>query len=99
MLQSSTNATKGDQRCWQQRFGKCTSPGSAVIQVKVLCVTTCLRLATVICICTQHTECHCRSIKDFVKQYQQRNDPLDILVNNASIFIGKDDMTEDGMEV
>ena len=49
-----------------------------------------------------HT-CHCtacrRSIKDFVKQYQQGNKPLDVLVNNASIFIGKDEKTEDGLEV
>ena len=40
-----------------------------------------------------------RSIKEFVKTYQEGNKRLDILVNNASIFIGKDDMTEDGLEV
>lgn len=46
---------------------------------------------------------HCsacsRSIKEFVKNYQESNTHLDILVNNASIFIGKDAMTEDGLEV
>lgn len=46
---------------------------------------------------------HCiacsRSIKEFVKNYLESNKRLDILVNNASIFIGKDAMTEDGLEV
>ncbi|KAL3133147.1 hypothetical protein ABBQ38_007042 [Trebouxia sp. C0009 RCD-2024] len=40
-----------------------------------------------------------KSIKEFVKKYQESNKHLDILVNNASIFIGKDNMTEDGLEV
>ena len=42
---------------------------------------------------------HCRSIKEFVKKYEQSNKPLDILVNNASIFITEDGLTEDGLEV
>ena len=40
-----------------------------------------------------------RSIKEFVKKYQEGNKHLDVLVNNASIFIGKDAMTENGLEV
>jgi len=40
-----------------------------------------------------------KSIKEFVKKYQEGNKRLDILVNNASIFIGKDEITEDGLEV
>ena len=48
---------------------------------------------------TSHCKACCRSIKDFVKKYQEGNTRLDILVNNASIFIGKDAMTEDGLEV
>ena len=42
---------------------------------------------------------HCRSIKQFVKNYEQSNKLLDILVNNASIFITEDGLTEDGLEV
>ena len=48
--------------------------------------------------CIQTSAC-CRSVKDFVKQYQQGHKCLDILVNNASVFIGKDEETEDGIEV
>lgn len=40
-----------------------------------------------------------RSIKEFVKKYQEGNKALDVLVNNASIFIGEDATTEDGLEV
>lgn len=41
----------------------------------------------------------CRSIKEFVKNIEEGNKPLDILVNNASIFITGDEVTEDGLEV
>lgn len=48
----------------------------------------------------QHLLCYvCRSIKEFVKKIEQGNKPLDILVNNASIFITGDEVTEDGLEV
>ncbi len=43
--------------------------------------------------------CVCRSIKEFVKKIEEGNKPLDILVNNASIFITGDEVTEDGLEV
>ena len=41
----------------------------------------------------------CRSIKEFVKKVQTQKKPIDILVNNASIFITGDAVTEDGLEV
>ena len=41
----------------------------------------------------------CRSIKEFAKKIEEGNKPLDILVNNASIFITGDEVTEDGLEV
>ncbi|DBB09135.1 TPA: hypothetical protein ACH3X3_007742 [Trebouxia sp. C0006] len=40
-----------------------------------------------------------KSIKEFVKNIEEGNKPLDILVNNASIFITGDEVTEDGLEV
>ena len=40
-----------------------------------------------------------RSIKDFAKKVSDSQRPLDILVNNASLFITQDGKTEDGLEV
>lgn len=41
----------------------------------------------------------CRSIKEFVKSFQQQNKKIDVLVNNASVFVSNDAVTEDGLEV
>ena len=43
--------------------------------------------------------CVCRSIKAFSDEMHKREEPLDVLVNNAGVFLVEHTRTQEGFEV
>lgn len=43
--------------------------------------------------------CVCRSIKAFSDEIHKRKEPLDVLVNNAGVFLVEHNRTQEGFEV
>ena len=59
----------------------------------------CVHLVGAICWTVIVSACICRSIKAFSNEIHKRKEPLDVLVNNAGVFLVEHNRTQEGFEV